>query len=99
MFGAVVGSTGWMEGGTKDIWDGTPPPPGEAHASFAVADGEALDEESHSASIAQCGLVPRFHFLANPGQGPTAGLENATTSRGLCVTALDAGHGSSDRQI
>lgn len=49
MFGAVVGSTGWMEGGTKDIWDGTPPPPGEAHASFAVADGEALDEESHSA--------------------------------------------------
>ncbi|KAK1538112.1 hypothetical protein CPAR01_08225 [Colletotrichum paranaense] len=46
MFGAVVGSTGWMEGGTKDIWDGTPPP-GEAHASFAVADGEALDEESH----------------------------------------------------
>ncbi|UQC82276.1 uncharacterized protein CLUP02_07763 [Colletotrichum lupini] len=49
MFGAVVGSSGWMEGGTKDIWDGTPPPPppGEAHASFAVADGEALDEESH----------------------------------------------------
>ncbi|KAK1453655.1 hypothetical protein CMEL01_05314 [Colletotrichum melonis] len=96
MFGAVVGSTGWMEGGTKDIWDGTPPP-GEAHASFAVADGEALDEESHGVSIAQCGLVPRFPLLANPGQGPTASLENATTSRGLCVTALDAGHGSSDK--
>ncbi|OHF02835.1 hypothetical protein CORC01_01936 [Colletotrichum orchidophilum] len=42
-------------------------------------------------------LVPRFPFLANPGQGSAADQENTTTSRGPCVTALDAGHGSSDK--